>query len=147
MPSRIRDRASAVALTRPRTSSAGAARLTSQAPPFGEHLALAGDSLVRQDLDRLYTDVEDQGRRLLESPTPEQLARYKQYVRDFVAYVVKNGLKLRSSLSSRELHQIVDRVDEDLLALADTFLSRERPIMDLAAKIDHINGVLFDLKA
>jgi uncharacterized protein YaaR (DUF327 family) len=114
---------------------------------FDAQLKSATRSLAQQDLDRIYLDVEEQGRRLLEQPNPAELQRYKERVKAFVEYVVKNGLRLKSSLSARELHQIVERVDEELLGLADALLAKEQHIMELGAKIDQINGMLLDLKA
>ena len=158
MPIRIRDRGTAESLTTTRAKggkgAAGAAKTgatgasaAASAPAFEAQLANARRSLAHQDLDRLYLDVEEQGRRLLERPNVAELARYKERVRAFVDYVVKNGLKLKSSVSARELHQIVERVDEELLGLADSFLAKEQGLMELGGKIDQINGMLLDLKA
>jgi uncharacterized protein YaaR (DUF327 family) len=153
VPIRIRDRSTAdnVATTRAKggrtagalTKGAGAPA----APAFDAQLQTATRSLAHQDLDRIYLDVEEQGRRLLEQPNPVELKRYKDRVRAFIEYVVKHGLKLNSSLSARELHQVVERVDEELLSLADGFLAKEQHVMELGAKIDQINGMLLDLKA
>ena len=107
----------------------------------------AREHLINRDLDKLYQEVDDQGRHFLENPTPEELARYKLSVRDFISFIVRKGLKLKSAISARELHQVIDRVDEELLALADAFLVSERPLLDLASKVDQINGMLLDLKA
>lgn len=158
MPIRIRDRSTSESLTTSRakgskgsggTAKAGAlaASGAGTAPVFEAQLATATRSLAQQDLDRLYLDVEEQGRRLLEQPNPAELKRYKERVRAFVDYVVKHGLKLKSSLTARELHQIVERVDEELLALADALLAKEQGIIEMGAKIDQINGMLLDLKA
>src|SRR6266542_2687212 len=147
MPIRIRDRSSTETIARPRESGKQTGRVAPQAPSFGEQLLSATDSLFRKDMDRLYADVEEQGQQFAEHPTPETLKRYKEQVRPFIAYVIKNGLKLRSNLSARELHQVIDKVDEELLAMADALLAKERPLLDLATKVDHVNGMLLDLKA
>jgi hypothetical protein len=147
MPIRIRDRSTAESITRPRADNQPLARTATALPSFGEQLLAAQETAIRRDLDKLYLDVDEEGRRFAEHPTPEMLKRYRERVRQFIAYVVKNGLKLRSSLSARELHQIVDKVDEELLAMADALLARERPLLDLATKVEHVNGMLLDLKA
>jgi len=148
MPIRIRDRSTTDTIAPSRNKVRAPMQKAAAAPPaFGEQLLTATRSLAQQDLDRLYLDVEEQGRRLMEQPTPAELGRYKATVKTFVEYVVKNGLKLKSSLSARELHQIVDRVDEELLGLADALLAEEQHVMDLGAKIDQINGMMLDLKA
>jgi uncharacterized protein YaaR (DUF327 family) len=144
---RVRDRSTTDALAVPPPGPRGSSRAAPPPVPFGEHLQAAQASAVRHDLDRLYLDVEEEGRCFLADPTPETLARYKAQVRQFIAFVVRNGLKLRSSLTARELHQIVERVDEELLALADALLARERPLLDIASRVDQINGILLDLKA
>jgi uncharacterized protein YaaR (DUF327 family) len=151
MPIRIRDRGTTETLTTSRAKGRalvnGRNGLATVATAFGDQLATARRSLAHQDLDRLYLDVEEQGRRLLEQPNPAELARYRERVRAFVDYVVKHGLRLKSTLTARELHQIVERVDEELLGLGDALLAREQPIMELAAKIDQVNGILLDLRA
>ena len=148
MPIRIRDRSTTDTIAPSRNKVRAPMQKAAAAPPaFSEQLLTATRSLAQQDLDRLYLDVEEQGRRLMEQPTPAELGRYKATVKTFVEYVIKNGLKLKSSLSARELHQIVDRVDEELLGLADALLAKEQHVMDLGAKIDQINGMMLDLKA
>ena len=157
MPIRIRDRGTAESLTTTRAKGGKAAGGAAKAgavggagtstPAFEAQLATARRSLAHQDLDRLYVEVEEQGRRLLENPNVTELGRYKERVRAFVEYVVKNGLKLKSSVSARELHQIVDRVDEELLGLADALLAKEQGLIELGGKIDGVNGMLLDLKA
>ena len=157
MPIRIRDRSTSDGLATSRAKggkgaggSAKAGALSgagASAPVFEAQLATARRSLAHQDLDRLYVEVEEQGRRLLEKPNVAELGRYKERVRAFVEYVVKNGLKLKSSVSARELHQIVDRVDEELLGLADALLAKEQGLIELGGKIDQISGMLLDLKA
>ncbi len=151
MPIRIRDRSTTETLTASRAKGrapiTGKMGLATAAPAFGDQLATASRSLAHQDLDRLYLDVEEQGRKLLEQPNPAELGRYRERVRSFVEYVVKHGLKLKSTFSARELHQIVERVDDELLGLGDALLAKEAPLMELAAKIDQINGILLDLRA
>lgn len=148
MPIRIRGGTTTENVTPARASGQQTASKTATTlPSFGDQLVLANERLIHRDMDKLYLDVEERGRRLLEQPTPEELARYKQSVRDFLAYVVKKGLKLKSTLSARELHQIVEKVDQELLDFADEFLAKERHVLDLGSKIDLINGMLLDLKA
>ncbi len=149
MPIRIRDRSTAANISRSRTSAQPTATRPGGAGPasFADALASVQRSAAQQDLDRLYLDVEEQGRRLLEDPTPDGLTRYRGAIRGFIAHVVKNGLKLRSAVTQRELHQVIDKIDEDLLAMADGLIAKEKPLLDLAEKVGLINGMLLDMKA
>lgn len=152
MPIRIRDRSTAANLARTRTpgqpASTAAPRPAGTGPAsFAEALSTVQRTVAQQDLDRLYLDVEEQGRRLLEDPTPDGLTRYRGAIRNFIAHVVKNGLKLKSAVAQRELHQVIDKIDEELLAMADGLLAREKPLLELAEKVGQINGMLLDLRA
>ena len=146
MPIRIRDRSSTETVTRAKIAKQDSGKTALATPSFSEQLLTATSGMMHQDLDRLYEDVEEEGRKFLEDPTPETLRVYKDQVRGFVQYVVKHALKLRSQVSARELHQVIDRVDEELLKLADALLAREKPLMDVAAKVETINGLLLDMK-
>ncbi|NCA12975.1 MAG: DUF327 family protein [Proteobacteria bacterium] len=151
MPIRIRDRSTAANITRSRTPGQPAAAGTRPAgtgpASFAEALTSVQRTVAQQDLDRLYMDVEEQGRRLLEDPTPEGLAHYKSAIRNFIAHVVKNGLKLKSAIAQRELHQVIDRIDEELLSMADGLIAKEKPLLELAEKVGQINGMLLDMRA
>jgi uncharacterized protein YaaR (DUF327 family) len=151
MPIRIRDRSTAANITRSRTPGQPAASGTqpsgSAPATFADALTSVQRAVAHQDLDRLYLDVEEQGRRLLEDPTPEVLAHYKSAIRNFIAHVVKNGLKLRSAIAQRELHQVIDRIDEELLSMANGLIAKEKPLLELAEKVGQINGMLLDMKA
>jgi uncharacterized protein YaaR (DUF327 family) len=151
MPIRIRDRSTAANISRSRSPGQPAAtgtRPTGSGPAsFADALTTVQRTVAQQDLDRLYLDVEEQGRRLLEDPTPEGFAHYKGAIRNFIAHVVKNGLKLKSSITQRELHQVIDRIDEELLSMADGLIAKEKPLLELADKVGQINGMLLDMKA
>lgn len=149
MPIRIRDRSTAANISRSRIPGQPAAARPAGGGPasFAEALTSVQRTVAQQDLDRLYMDVEEQGRRLLEDPTPEGLAHYKGAIRNFIAHVVKNGLKLKSAIAQRELHQVIDRIDEELLSMADGLIAKEKPLLALAEKVGQINGMLLDMKA
>ncbi len=147
MPLRIRDRSTAGQITRSRTPGQPATRAAGAPASFAEALTTVQRTVAQQDLDRLYMDVEEQGRQLLEDPSPDGLIRYRSSIRNFIAYVVKNGLKLRSAIAQRELHQIIDKIDEELLSMADGLIAKEKPLLELAEKVGQINGMICDMKA
>lgn len=147
MPLRIRDRSTAGQITRSRTPGQPATRGAGAPASFAEALTTVQRTVAQQDLDRLYLDVEEQGRQLLEDPSPDGLTRYRSSIRNFIAYVVKNGLKLRSAIAQRELHQIIDKIDEELLSMADGLIAKEKPLLELAEKVGQINGMICDMKA
>jgi uncharacterized protein YaaR (DUF327 family) len=109
-------------------------------------------------------EVRSAGDVLSSRPAPEEIMRSKKAVRDFMHYVVKNnysvegdeGIQKRmmpgftGSISSDEGKsqkrytkiQVIDKKLEDLAAM---LLSSQMPKLELASRLEEINGLLVDL--
>lgn len=122
-------------------------RLPPGTPIFTEQLESARRSLQRQQLDRVLTAIEEQGRRLKERPEPDELNRYKRLVKDFLQDVVKRSFRLKVTYTMSELFHLVETVDQELLTLTELVLARQQDVLAIAAKIDRITGMLLDLRA
>ena len=112
----------------------------------------------------LMDDVRSSGDILKSRPFPEEIMRYKQAVRNFMHYVVKNNYTLehedgipnflrpgfkgqRGSLDAMKGRsytkiQVIDKKLEDLAAM---LLSSQMPQLELAARLEEISGLLVDL--
>ena len=117
-----------------------------------------------ETVDFLMDEVRDTGDILKSRPLPEEIMRYKQAVRNFINYVVKNCYSLeqeqgiRNKLkpgfkgprSSPEADnrkgytkiQIIDKKLEDLAAL---LMSSQMRQMELVSHLEEIRGLLIDL--
>jgi uncharacterized protein YaaR (DUF327 family) len=112
----------------------------------------------------LMDEVRSSGDVLKSRPFPEEIMRYKQAVRGFINYVVKNsysidreeglpnfikpGFKGRrgtpEAMKGKEYTkiQVIDRKLEDLAAM---LLSSQIRQMELVSRLEEIRGLLVDL--
>ena len=139
---------------------------------FGEFRAKTADELgpVRdlpvseETAIKLMDDVHQAGSVLRDRPFPDEIIRYKQAVRNFMHYVVKNGFTLeheaglprfmkpgftgkRGTDESREQKQYtkIQVIDKKLEDMAAGILSGQADQLKLIARLEEINGLLIDL--
>jgi uncharacterized protein YaaR (DUF327 family) len=112
----------------------------------------------------LMDEVRSAGSALLDRPLPDEIMRYKQAVRNFMHYVVKNGYTVeheagipkflkpgyqgsRGTPESQEQKryvkvQVIDKKLEDMAAM---LLAGQKDRLKLTARLEEINGLLVDL--
>jgi uncharacterized protein YaaR (DUF327 family) len=120
---------------------------------------------VSEDSVNLLMDnVRDTGDKLLNSPLPEQIIRYKQAVRNFINYIVKNAYELTKERGLPKqykpgfkgqrgtpdaMYQLpyfkIDVIDKKLEDMASMLLSRQVQQLELISKLEEIKGLLIDL--
>lgn len=112
----------------------------------------------------LMDEVRSTGDMLKNRPLPEEIMRYKQAVRNFINYVVKNSYSLEyeegipnflkpgfsgrrgtpEAMKGKEYTkiQVIDKKLEDLAAM---LLSSQLKQMELISRLEEIRGLLVDL--
>lgn len=115
-------------------------------------------------INELMDDVRSSGDVLLNRPFPEEIFRYKQAVRNFLNYVIKNGFsleyeegiknKFKPSFKGRRTAPDADNsksytkisiVDKKLEDLAAMLISKQMRQMELVSRLEEIRGLLVDL--
>jgi uncharacterized protein YaaR (DUF327 family) len=123
------------------------------------HAVAPSNEALESRWDNVHSTADD----LLSEPyNPLTIAAYKQAVRDFMAYVVQNGLNVRKS-KLRVLKKVrspdgekewkektkgwaqVETVDKKLEDMANELLRGQLKQLELLAAIDEINGLLVNL--
>ncbi|MDR1909023.1 MAG: DUF327 family protein [Spirochaetaceae bacterium] len=117
--------------------------------------ALAGAALAdappsEELLAELLSAVHSAGDDLKNRPLPDAIKRYKQAVRGFLHYVVKNGYTVeeqssRAGLLKRKKYTLVQVADRKLEGLAAAILAGQSGQLDILARIEEINGILVNL--
>ncbi len=102
------------------------------------------------DIPSLLDDIHSAGDALKERSSRDNLLRYKEAVKNFLHFVVKNGYTVgetwvRKSLLEKKKLTIVRIVDTKLEQLAAGILGGQKAGLDLLARIEEINGLLVDL--
>ncbi len=103
-----------------------------------------------EPLDELLADVTALGEALVAAPTLENVRRYREGIGHFMKYLVDHALAVEERTSGanilkRKKYVLIKTVDEKLEALARDFLSGQKPSIDLAGRVNEINGLLVDL--
>jgi uncharacterized protein YaaR (DUF327 family) len=118
----------------------------------------------REAADKLLDDVRSAGDDLRNRPFPQEILHYKKAVRDFIHYVVENGLAVdeqvgipkylrpgykgvRGSPDSHErtVRHVVQVVDRKLEEMAARLLSDQVSQLELLSRLEEITGLLVDL--
>jgi hypothetical protein len=77
------------------------------------------------------------------------LKRYKNAIKEFLKLIEKKIYKLAGSFDMNSgrarLHLVVEEVNEKLMDLTEKIMKNERPTINLAARIEEINGLILNL--
>jgi uncharacterized protein YaaR (DUF327 family) len=117
-----------------------------------------------ETLDRLMDDVRSAGDELRNRPFADEIIRYKRAVRNFMFYVVENGLQIHESTGipkflkagyqgprgtpesqERRVYIQVQIIDKKLEDMAAVILTSQISQLELTARLEEITGLLIDL--
>jgi uncharacterized protein len=117
-----------------------------------------------ETVNKLMDDVRNTGDVLRSRPFPEEIMRYKQAVRNFMNYVVKNSYSveheeglpnfLKPGFSGKrgtpearkgKLYTKIQVIDKKLEDLAAMLLTSQSQQMQLVSRLEEIRGLLVDL--
>lgn len=106
--------------------------------------------LKSEHLSTLLSKIDQQGERLRKSQTLSDLREYKRLVKRFMKEAVEYGMNLKQSRSWNghghlETMHVVERIDEELIALTDELVTRQGKSIDILGKIGEIKGLLVNL--
>jgi hypothetical protein len=98
----------------------------------------------------LLDGVHEEGERLKEAPTLENIRRYKQVVRGFLNLALKRMLTIDertsgASIQKRKRFTQIRIIDQKLEKLVADVLRNQSRQLDILEKVDEIHGLLVDL--
>jgi uncharacterized protein YaaR (DUF327 family) len=104
----------------------------------------------RQLCEALLDKIDAQGAALKKSPSLEGIKHYRQLAREFMNEAIHHSYQVEADSKwdysgNRKEYVIVKKVNQFLEELTDTFVSQEKPQIDLIAKLDEIRGLLVDM--
>lgn len=94
--------------------------------------------------------IDEYARKLLQTPTFENLRRYKEAVRLFLQQVINRSYTVEENVcidphGRRRVFILVKNIDTKLEELTQLFMQRHQGTLDLAQRLDEIRGLLLDL--
>ncbi len=107
-------------------------------------------SLTREELEQLLKKIDEQGARLTNTPTYDELKSYRTLVKDFVGEAISRMYSLHTSagwdrLGRQKAYTTVRRIDEELEAMAEHIRLGQADPLTIVAGQDAIRGMLVDL--
>lgn len=108
------------------------------------------DVMGGEGLEALLDEIHTLGERLAESPTFERVAAYKQAVKGFLSFVVRNSFSVeehesRANILNRKRYTLITVIDTKLDQLAAGVLLNQRNQLELLGRVNEIQGLLVDL--
>jgi len=126
--------------------------------------SVANLPVCEETLDFLMDEVRSTGDALQKKPFPDEILRYKQSVRNFIQYVVKNGFDMNHETGiprflkanykgprgtpeamKQNSYAKIQVIDDRLETLAAMLLSSQKQQIEIASRLEEITGLLIDL--
>lgn len=106
--------------------------------------------LTQDHLHQLLLDIDQQGVKLSEKPTFNELNKYKNLVKQFMGEVTKNGMGLYQTESwdpygGNKTLKTIQVLDRKLMELTDQVLNQQNAGLSILERIGEIKGLLINL--
>lgn len=110
----------------------------------------AGMPVTEETVSQLLEDVHSAGDALRKRPLPAEILKYRQAVRNFLAFIVQNTYDIEKqytgvSLRKRKEKTLVQIVDKKLDQLATDILAGQSDQIAILERLEEITGILVDL--
>lgn len=117
---------------------------------FTEVMAKKRNDIIWERVQQQVKQIEEQGKKLAESRTIEDLKKYKKLVKQFLDDAVKNSLQLEeqrgfSRGGRTKIYKIVKEVDKKLIELTNAVLQKEQKGLDLLGLVGEIQGLIINI--
>ncbi|KFL16474.1 YaaR family protein [Geobacillus stearothermophilus] len=117
---------------------------------FTEVMAKTRRDVVWERINEQVRQIEEQGKKLAESRTVEDLRKYKQLVKSFLDDAVKNGLQLEeqrgfSRGGRARIYKLVKEVDQKLVELTNEVLKKEQKGLEILRLVGEIQGLIINI--
>jgi uncharacterized protein len=117
---------------------------------FTEVMAKKRNDIVWERVQQQVQQIEEQGKKLAESRTVEDLKKYKRLVKQFLDDAVKNGLQLEeqrgfSRGGRARIYKIVKEVDRKLVELTNEVLQKEQKGLEILRLVGEIQGLIINI--
>ena len=117
---------------------------------FTEVMAKKRNDIVWERVQQQIQQIEEQGKKLAESRTIEDLKKYKRLVKQFLDDAVKNGLQLEeqrgfSRGGRARIYKIVKEVDRKLIELTNEVLQKEQKGLEILRLVGEIQGLIINI--
>lgn len=117
---------------------------------FSVDLSKEADQQVRERLEELLGKIQQQGKRLGQTPTFSELKSYRELVKKFMSEAVGQMYDVESGTGwdrrgRQKAYTLVKKVDETLESLTEDVRQGQKRQLAILDKMDSIRGMLVDM--
>ena len=136
--------------TLPLTEADGRNKVEATSRGFAADLSKEADQQVRQRLEELLERIQQQGKRLGQTPTYSELKSYRELVKKFMSEAVGQMYDVESGSGwdrrgRQKSYTLVKKVDDTLESLTEDVRHGQERQLAILEKMDSIRGMLVDL--
>ncbi|MEG0022494.1 MAG: YaaR family protein [Bacilli bacterium] len=114
---------------------------------FNDSFSQINKVKTKEEVDTYIKQIKEIGKQLVSTKGYSDVIRYKQAIQKYLKSVVDYTYEIdkKDSFWSNNYFKTVNVVNEKLENLSRNFFNDEKENIDIASKIDDINGLLIDL--
>lgn len=117
---------------------------------FGDQMHKVQRDMIHQELEKLFMDIERQGKALSKSLNLKDLKKYKDLIQKFLDYAVNKMYHLKEQpgwdrKGRYKIYTVIETVNKELEKLTEMLLSEQQDKISILAKVDDIRGMLVDI--
>lgn len=120
---------------------------TSKTPSFSTALNLADKEQTDKNVKQMLDNIDKLSKRLITTRSVADAEKYKNSVRDYLSYVVKNIYVLRKETGPLNygVHTRIEIINKKLDEITKEALAEQKDTIKLASKIEELRGLLVDV--
>ncbi len=114
---------------------------------FNDSFNLASRSKTKEELDLQMKEIKKIGERLVITKSYGDVVHYKKLIKDYLKSVVDHiyDINKNTSFWDRNYFTTVNAINEKLENVTRELIYEEQSNLNIASKIDEINGLLLDI--
>ncbi len=114
---------------------------------FNDSFNLASRSKTKEELDLQMKEIKKIGERLVITKSYGDVVHYKKLIKDYLKSVVDHiyDINKNTSFWDRNYFTTVNAINEKLENMTRELIYEEQSNLNIASKIDEINGLLLDI--
>lgn len=114
---------------------------------FSSNLNMAQKEYTDKELKEKLQKINELGNEIKDKPNLDKIKQYKQYVKEYLSFVLKHYYKLSQNygMYSTQILTRVEVINKKIEELTDDFMKQQMENINIISRIDEISGLLIDL--
>ncbi|ABO48996.1 protein of unknown function DUF327 [Desulforamulus reducens MI-1] len=102
---------------------------------------------AHKQIKEMVEKIKVAGNKLKSAATEENISEYKEGIKDYLTFVLKNYHKLRHdrSVNYSTIYTRVEIINKEVEELTNNLLNEEKRNIDVVAEVDRITGLILDV--